>query len=166
MRSYLVAIVLFGVVRGRHHDTSTQTQVGNCERLQWEWEKDNSTSYMINILRTPCRSKKKLRNTKKAYLKMLLIKQCYSWLLWGIGFISTESQMVKMFSAITPSWRQLLVIKVHLRKMSIFFFFNYFGRTSGEFEQQTFSLVFLLSEDSQQNCATQRFSFPQNCSER
>lgn len=23
-----------------------------------------------------------------------------------------------------------------------------------------------LSEDSQQNCATQRFSFPQNCSER
>lgn len=34
MRSYLVAIVLFGVVRGCHHDTSTQTQVGNCERLQ------------------------------------------------------------------------------------------------------------------------------------
>lgn len=158
MRSYLVAIVLFGVVRGRHHDTSTQTQVGNCERLQWEWEKDNSTSYMINILRTPCRSKKKLRNTKKAYLKMLLIKQCYSWLLWGIGFISTESQMVKMFSAITPSLKENVNI--------IFFFFNYFGRTSGEFEQQTFSLVFLLSEDSQQNCATQRFSFPQNCSER
>lgn len=34
MRSYLVAIVLFGVVRGRHHDTSTETQVGNCERLR------------------------------------------------------------------------------------------------------------------------------------
>lgn len=50
--------------------------------------------------------------------------------------------------------------------VNIIFFFNYFGRTSGEFEQQTFSLVFLLSEDSQQNCATQRFSFPQNCSER
>ena len=33
---YLVPVVLFGVVRGGHHDTSTQTQVGNCERLQEE----------------------------------------------------------------------------------------------------------------------------------
>lgn len=28
--------------------------------------------------------------------------------------------------------------------VNIIFFFNYFGRTSGEFEQQTFSLVFLF----------------------
>lgn len=33
---YLVPIVLFGIVRGSHHDTSRQTQVGNCERLQEE----------------------------------------------------------------------------------------------------------------------------------
>lgn len=31
---YLVAVVLLGVVRGSDHDSSTQSQVRNCERLQ------------------------------------------------------------------------------------------------------------------------------------
>ena len=50
---YLVAVVLFGVVRGSHHDTSAQTQVGNSERLQERkmslFQSTMRSYYMYNI---------------------------------------------------------------------------------------------------------------------
>lgn len=47
---YLVAIVLFGVVGGRHHDPTTQTQVRHCERLQ----REEASSPKEAIINTRC----------------------------------------------------------------------------------------------------------------
>lgn len=47
---YLVAIVLFGVVGGRHHDPTTQTQVRHCERLQ----REEASSPEEAIINTRC----------------------------------------------------------------------------------------------------------------
>lgn len=48
--SYLVAVVLFGVVGCSDHDASTQTQVGNCEGLR-EAERGRPVTFPVRQTR-------------------------------------------------------------------------------------------------------------------
>lgn len=50
--------------------------------------------------------------------------------------------------------------------VNIIFFLITLGEHQVNLSSRRFPSFSFLSEDSQQNCATQRFSFPQNCSER